>query len=170
MANNCANILTVSGPSEARKALRTAAVSADGSSQFSLGALLPEPLEIAATAPPAGRAEWRREFWGVCGDTTRSTQPELLPDRLVYRFNTPYNPPSAGALSAISEAHPALQFHLQYDEPMLAFEGHITPEAGRIVDYEHHLYDFYQRYQPVPLTRGAGEDHLPEPVPPPHCT
>ena len=32
---------------------------------------------------------------------------------------------------------------------MMSFEGHITAEAGRIVEYEHHLYDFYQRYQPA---------------------
>ena len=91
----------------------------------------------------------------------------LLPDRLIYRFTTAYNPPSSDALAAISQAHPELRFHLEYDEPMMAFEGHITAEAGRIVELEHHLYDFYQRHQPIPPSRGPGEDHLPKPVPPP---
>ena len=168
MANNCAITLTVSGPTDARRALRNAAVSADGSSQFSLESLIPAPQNIAE-ASPKERADWRFETWGISGDTTRSNHPDLQPECLVYQFATPYSPPSTGAVAAISEAHPALRFHLEYDEPMMAFEGHITAEAGRIVELEHHLYDFYQRYQPIPLSRGPGEDHLPEPVPPPRC-
>ena len=43
MANNCSNILTISGPAEARRSLRNAAVADDGSS------LSPSP---ASSQPP----------------------------------------------------------------------------------------------------------------------
>ena len=50
MANNCSNILTISGPAEARRSLRNAAVADDGSSLSPSPASSPPPQVTMSTA------------------------------------------------------------------------------------------------------------------------
>lgn len=60
-------------------------------------------------------------------------------ESLTYNFNTAWSPPEPWFL-AIVEKYPLLRFTLEYNEPMMDFEGIIEGENGEIIEDDNWSY------------------------------
>ena len=146
MANNCHSTLTVSGPENHLEAFRDLAQGKSPEQTLSLESLRPTPAGLAGP----GRSEWRSENWGTSGDPFAAQREEDGRRTLTYRFTTPWSPLNQAFMGHLAQQFPLLSFHLQYEEPMMSYEGHISASGGEITSTETHRFDFYERYTTSP--------------------
>ena len=150
MANYCSNQLTVTGADPDLRAFREHARGDQG--PFDINRFIPMPQAIRQTEAPNPDAEqaqalratygaadwheWARQNWGTKWGAADTTSQWQSPDTLVYQFTTAWTPFSEQVIAAISEQHPSLEFHLEYEEPDCAFHGSCTAANGQILSSE----------------------------------
>ena len=144
MPNWCKNFLRVTGPAEdlTRFQKQAAAVApcqgrkADSPPEaFSFQRLVTLPAKRRATVADPDEIGSPQQTWGCRSDAFRSEQVETWEGGVVYRFVTPWKPPTAFFLR-VSELWPTLVFVLDYEEPQLAFRG-LARAANGVLDYIH---------------------------------
>lgn len=146
MANRCHSTLTVSGPENHLEAFRDLAQGRTPEQTLSLDSLRPTPAGLEGPA----RSDWRIENWGTSGDPFSAHREDDRRGELTYRFTTPSSPLNQAFMGHLARQFPLLSFHLQYEEPMMAYEGHISASGGDIISAENHRFDFYERYTTCP--------------------
>ena len=144
MANWCKNFLRVTGPAEdvTRFQNQAAAVTPCQGTKtestpeaFSFQRLVPLPAKCRTAAADPDGVGSPRQAWGCRSDAFHSEQVETWEGGVVYRFATPWQPPTA-FFQRVSELWPTMVFVLDYEEPRMAFRG-LARAANGALDYLH---------------------------------
>ena len=144
MANWCMNLLRVTGPAEdvTRFQKQAAAVTPcqgrkteSTPEAFSFQRLVPLPAKRRTADEDTDGGGSPQQAWGCRSDAFHSEQVETWEDGVVYRFVTPWKPPTA-FFQRVSELWPPLVFVLDYEEPRMAFRG-LARAASGTLDYIH---------------------------------
>lgn len=141
MANECKNMLTITGPRNDVEVFQKHAIGHDDSD----GHAVLTPLCFSKLAPipehlTDNSQKWSiandpiSKYWG-CHSFADSTWVTLSFDEtgagmLVYDFYTKWTPP-IGLVEKVSACHPSLTFTLVYSEPGYAFAGLCILRGGR---------------------------------------
>ena len=144
MPNWCKNFLRVTGPVEEVAQFKRQAAELKprrGAPPNSM----PEELSFQRLVPLPEQSGTRNfgtegpgsptEEWGCRSDALNTEQVETWEGGVVYRFVTPWKPPTAFFLR-VSELWPTLVFVLDYEEPRVAFRG-LARAANGVLDYIH---------------------------------
>ena len=146
MANNCHCTLKVTGKQDQLNNFAEKAQGPSPEQTLSLQSLRPSPENLSN----AERRDWRQSNWGPTGEAYRvpkDTEPKGV---LTYWFTTPWAPPNESFIAHIAAAFHELSFYLDFEEPMLAYEGRISAQNGEVKISETHSFDFYERYTTDP--------------------
>lgn len=108
MPNWCENELTIIGPKEDIAAFKIKAATSN-ERVFVFDQFVPKPPEVEAAAYDPIGYKWEHDNWGVKWGASEEFLIENEPNKLVYRFNTPWSPPEF-FLIKLSKLYPLLQF------------------------------------------------------------
>ena len=143
MPNWCFNVLTVCGPAEDLTRFKQQAVGASPWSepqseqareQLNFHSLVPIPAEVLAAGYQRAGYDWERTHWGCKWGACHATVADHRAGELVYSFDTAWSPPLP-FLHQVSLTWPTLVFVLEYEEPMMGFEGLARVTAGTVEDH-----------------------------------
>ena len=146
MANNWHSTLTVTGPEDHLESFRDLAQGKAPEQTLSLDRLRPTPAGLEGPA----RRDWRNENWGTSGDPFAARHQDDRRGSLTYRFTTPWTPLNQAFTGHLAQQFPMLSFHLQFEEPMTAYEGHVTASGGEVTSADTRRFDFYERHATSP--------------------
>ena len=149
MANNCQNTLTVKGPPDHLQAFRELAQGNTPDQDLSLERLRRTPPDLQDRE----RNEWVFQNRGPSGEARMIAAEETDTGGLRYTFITAWCPPNREFMAHLSRQFPLLAFHLEYEEPMAGYDGHVTAEGGTITADEHKRFEFEERYTAEPQAR-----------------
>ena len=61
---------------------------------------------------------------------------------IIFHYQSVWSPLNKVATTVISEMFPALHIQIEFLEPLMAFEGHITAQYGKVTDSEFRNFDW----------------------------
>tara|TARA_R100001460_G_scaffold5911_3_gene15902 strand:+ start:553 stop:1134 length:582 start_codon:yes stop_codon:yes gene_type:complete len=96
---------------------------------------MPEEIRETTTADKPCWYDWSCDNWGTKWDACESHVNESEPQYFSVGFETAWSPPIAW-IQNIMDKYPNLEFSLEYDEPGMAYGGHLIAESfsGRFED------------------------------------
>lgn len=165
MPNHCENTMTFSGPPKDLAAFRDFAKGQHQNQPFSMESFLPTPGELLQhPAPNPDQAaaqqmtakhgfpdwwEWRLHHWGTRADAYEVQLDQNSEGSITYRYLTAWSPFNEQAMTALSQHFPSLHLRVEFLEPLMAFEGHVTAQGGQVLEAHRQDFDFHERYRPV---------------------
>ena len=145
MANHCYCTLKLSGPADELHRFKRQALAPAALYTLSLDSLRPAPPDMTTEE----RSEWREANWGPTGDAYRTHQSQEDNGNLNYEFATAWSPPNQSFMAHVAQQFTQLKLTLEYEEPMMGYEGRITAADGAVTSAENNRFDFNERYTPV---------------------
>ena len=142
MANNCHCTLKLSGPADELQRFENQAKATDADYALSLESLHPTPKEMSTEE----RRDWHQNNWGSTGDAYRVHQAKEEDGSLSYEFATAWSPPNQAFIKHLAEMFPNLEITLDFEEPMMEYEGRITAANRELTSATNGRFDFYERY------------------------
>jgi hypothetical protein len=127
MPNWCHNELTITGPPEEISLFLLKWKAHHETFRFQ--AFVPMPPNLGN-----GWYDWRVANWGTKWDV-EVHDAEIGPGQIRMAFSTAWAPPEP-FVEAVSEMFPGLTFHLEHEEPGMAFKGHLTVRDGEVLSQE----------------------------------
>ena len=147
MANNCYNVMTLTGADEQLNAFEKFAKGKDA--ELQINNFIPVPDELLAVDcpnrdPASAEAltkaygapcwyQWKLRHWGIKWDVQEVIELKREPGSLQYGFTTPWNSLSQNAMGIISERFPGIRFQLRWEEENMEIKGEMTLRNGIVL-------------------------------------